>query len=90
MTLAEAKVGLEALEELAVNPRGMRFIMQHRFWAGDKPVIFSDATAPDWLTSKRTVRGSTTDNRSFWESRVLTLSIGKRVQTDFRTITRIK
>lgn len=67
----------------------MRFVMQHRFSTGGRPVIFSESTAPDWLTSKHTVRGSTMDYRWFWERHVLTLKLGKRVQTDSRTITRI-
>ena len=51
--------------------------------------FFSEATAPDWLTSKNTVKGSTMDNRWFWESHVLTLGIGESVETDFSTIERI-
>jgi len=66
----------------------MRFVMQHRF-CGGKPQVFSAENAPDWLTSRNTIRGSTMDNRWFWEKHVLTLSRGKRIQTDFRTITRI-
>lgn len=67
----------------------MRFVMQHRFLGG-KPEVFTESTAPDWLTSKNTIRGSTMDNRWFWEKHVLTLGMGKRIQTDFRTITRVR
>lgn len=50
---------------------------------------FTEATAPDWLTSRSTVRGSTMDMRWFWESHVLTLAVGKSVDTSFNKITRI-
>lgn len=50
---------------------------------------FTEATAPDWLTSKNTVKGSTMDDRWFWEGYVLTLRIGQSVKTDFSKITRI-
>jgi len=32
---------------------------------------FSELDAPDWLTSKNTVKGSTMDNRWFWEGYVM-------------------
>ncbi len=66
----------------------MKFLMQHQCLPG-KPDIFTDTTAPDWLTSNNSIRESTGDMRWFWERHVLTLPVGKRVQTDFRTITRI-
>lgn len=36
-----------------------------------------------------TIRGSTMDMRWFWEKHVLTLRMTQRIQTDFRTITRV-
>ena len=50
---------------------------------------FSSEDAPDWLTSKNTIKGSTYDNRWFWQDQVLTLGIGESVKTDFHTVTRI-
>ena len=50
---------------------------------------FSSEDAPDWLTSKNTIKGSTYDNRWFWQDHVLTLGIDESVKTDFHTITRI-
>lgn len=50
--------------------------------------MFSEANAPDWLTNRNTVRGSTMDHRWFWEDHVLTLRVGESVNTDFQTITR--
>ena len=55
----------------------------------DKVLTFTEATAPDWLTSSKTIKGSTMDDRWFWNKYVLKLEIGKQVQTNFRTITRI-
>lgn len=52
-------------------------------------VSFTEETAPDWLTSKNTIRGSTMDDRWFWEKHVLTLEVGQKVRTDFNTITRV-
>jgi len=51
---------------------------------------FTEHTAPDWLTSKNTLKGSTMDGRWFWTDHVLTLEIGKSIKTDFSKITRIK
>jgi hypothetical protein len=66
----------------------MKFSMRHKFF---KDVVdeFDEETAPDWLTSKNTVKGSTMDNRWFWNEHVLTLKVGESVETDFQTITRI-
>lgn len=55
-----------------------------------KVEIFDEDTAPDWLTSKNTIKGSTMDNRWFWEGHVLTLEIGETVETDFSLIERIE
>jgi hypothetical protein len=49
---------------------------------------FTEETAPTWLTSVSTVRGSTMDTRWFWLY-VLTLKVGSSISTDFRIITRI-
>lgn len=51
---------------------------------------FTEETAPDWLTSKNTVKGSTMDDSWFWNRHVLTLNVGESVKTDFQTITRIE
>jgi hypothetical protein len=63
--------------------------MQSTILKGD-PTVFSEATAPDWLTSRNTVRGSTMDHRWFWDDHVLTLQVGESISTDFQTITRIE
>jgi hypothetical protein len=56
----------------------------------DKVVAtFDETTAPDWLTSKNTIKGSTMDQRWYWEDHVLTLNVGDSVETDFNEITRI-
>lgn len=51
---------------------------------------FNEDTAPDWLTSKNTVEGSTMDMRWFWKDYVLTLQVGEFIDTDFHRITRIE
>lgn len=66
----------------------MKFQMTHRFLGGDLQE-FDELTAPDWLTSRDTIRGSSMDNRWFWEDHVLTLPLGGSVETDFQTIKRI-
>ena len=65
----------------------MQFEMTHKISPGE-PVKFTEATAPDWLTSVNTQAGSTMDTRWFWQKRVLTLPIGGSIDTDFRRITR--
>jgi hypothetical protein len=50
---------------------------------------FDEENAPDWLTSRNTIKGSTMDGRWFWNDHVLTLEVGKSIDTDFRSITRI-
>jgi len=65
-----------------------KFEAYHKYF--DKQVIvFTEETAPDWLTSAKTLRGSTMDCRWFWTDCVLTLAVGASVETDFRTIKRI-
>lgn len=64
------------------------FKMEHMHF--DRVETFTNNTAPDWLTSKRTVPGSTMDNRWFWNDHVLTLKVGEHVNTDFHRITRVK
>lgn len=66
----------------------MIFSMAHQIFKEAPPEIFTELTAPDWLTSANTVVGSTMDNRWFWNNHVLTLPVGSSVDTDFRTITR--
>lgn len=51
---------------------------------------FDENSAPDWLTKKSAVKGSTMDNSWFWEGIVLTLAIGVPIETDFHIITRVK
>lgn len=62
-----------------------RFSMEHMLGGVE---LFTEETAPDWLTSKNTIRGSTYDNRWFWNDHVLTLPVGGSIKTDFHTITR--
>lgn len=62
--------------------------MEHIYF-GTKQV-FDENTAPDWLTSKNTIPGSTMDARWFWVGYVLTLEVGKMVKTDFQRITSIE
>lgn len=50
---------------------------------------FSEDDAPDWITSKNTVRGSTMDGRWFWEGYVLKMEVGGTLETDFQAIERI-
>lgn len=51
---------------------------------------FTPDTAPDWLTGKGAVKGSTMDMRWFWVDRVMGLSVGESVNTEFRTIKRLR
>lgn len=51
--------------------------------------VFTESTAPSWLTSKGTVPGSTMDSRWFWKDHVLTLEVGQSVDTNFNRITRL-
>ncbi len=51
--------------------------------------VFTEETAPDWLTGVKTIPGSTMDNRWFWKDHVLSLEIGEYVETDFSIIERI-
>lgn len=55
-----------------------------------KPLIFTETTAPDWLTSRNTVKGSTMDSRWFWTEYVLNLQVNESTNTDFQKITRIE
>lgn len=66
-----------------------RFKLQHRGFVGME-AVFDENKAPDWLTSKNTVPGSTLDMRWFWEEHVLTLDVNQSVNTDFHKIIRIK
>lgn len=66
----------------------MIFEAQHLFLKRAPEIRFSDTDAPDWITSADTIKGSTMDNRWFWEEHVLTLKVGASVKTDFHVITR--
>lgn len=52
-------------------------------------VEFDEETAPDWLTSKNAIPGSTADMRWFWMDHVLKLEVGQHLDTSFNRITRI-
>lgn len=65
------------------------FEMQHRFFSSSQPVTFTEDTAPEWL-KEGGIAGSTMDNRWFWNDHVLTLDVGKSIDTDFQTITRVE
>jgi len=67
----------------------MVFEMAHLFFSSSPIERFTDRSAPDWLTSINTIKGSTMDNRWFWTDRVLKLDIGCCVHTDFHKITRV-
>lgn len=49
---------------------------------------FDEESAPKWLCAGG-LKGSTMDNRWFWNDHVLTLEVGQYVDTDFQRITRI-
>ena len=66
----------------------MCFSMTHDLFGTVKS--FDENTAPDWLTSVDTVKGSTMDMRWFWKDKVLTLPVGGTTQTDFQTIVRTR
>lgn len=57
------------------------FSMQHRTFTLAKPLVFTEASIPTWLLS--------TEFFWFLRDHVLPLEIGKSVDTDFQTITRI-
>ena len=65
----------------------MKFSLEHLIFKSYNE--FTEDTAPDWLTSKNTIKGSTMDDRWFWEDHVLTLDVGHSINTDFSKITRI-
>lgn len=66
-----------------------KFKMKHRYFEGVEET-FTEETAPDWLTSRNTIEGSTMDYRWFWNDHVLTLEVGESVMTDFQKITRVE
>lgn len=67
----------------------MNFKMTHLFFKSAEPEYFDEHTAPDWLTSINTIKGSTMDSRWFWFEYVLTLGVGQTIETDFRMIERL-
>lgn len=67
----------------------MRFVIYDLFEPDRVVEEFDLTNAPDWLTSKNTVKGSTMDDRWFWERHVITLAIGESVDTDFSRIKRV-
>jgi hypothetical protein len=65
-----------------------KFITFHKFFNKENPILeFTEETAPKWL--KGDGRGSTMDNRWFWDKHVITLNIGEFVETDFQIVKRI-
>ena len=65
------------------------FSMVHLYAKESKPKLFDESNAPDWLTSKNTTKGSTMDDRWFWNDHVLQLGINESIKTDFQIITRL-
>lgn len=65
----------------------MLFEMRHKYFTGDV-VTFSHCDAPNWITSAKTIKGSTEDYRWFW-NKVMSLPVGESISTDFREIKRI-
>ena len=70
-----------------VEPGEKEFAM-HPVFQPKKTTFFFENEAPNWLC-KGGRKGSTMDNRWFWEKHVLTLEKGKSISTDFNKITRI-
>ena len=66
----------------------MRFKMTHQVF--NDSTYFSEETAPTWLTSENTVKGSTMDDRWFWNDHVMTLEVGESIKTDFQDIKRVE
>ena len=66
----------------------MKFSMTSKFMPEHGEVTFTERDAPKWLKFGG-IKGSTMDNRWFWNDHVLTLEVGESVDTDFQTITRI-
>lgn len=52
-------------------------------------LVFTEDTAPSWLTGEHTVKGSTMDCRWFWTDHVLQLGVGNSIETDYHKITRL-
>lgn len=50
---------------------------------------FDEETAPRWLKFGGR-KGSTMDNRWFWDLHIMNLQIGESIDTDFQTIERIE
>ena len=65
-----------------------QFKIQSNLFTDNRPIYFSEYDAPIWLCEGG-VKGSTMDNRWFWNDHVLTLDANESVDTDFSTITRI-
>lgn len=65
----------------------MKFKLKHLI-LNQPEIEVTQETAPDWLTSKKSVPGSTMDQRWFWEQKVLTLQVGEHTESEFYRITR--
>ena len=50
--------------------------------------VFNEETTPKWLKYGG-VKGSTLDNRWFWDKHVMMLEVGQSVSTDFSVIERL-
>lgn len=64
------------------------FEMSHRFITC-KVEKFTEESAPHWLKFGG-VEGSTICNRWFWNDYIMKLEVGETIDTDFRTIKRMK
>lgn len=63
------------------------FELRSLVWRNLPPQRFTEEEPPGWLLGG--LPGSTMDNRWFWTGHVLTLAVGKTVDTDFSRIKRI-
>jgi hypothetical protein len=77
----------ERIEVERLQPVVMCFSMTHLVFDVE-PENFTEDSAPDWLTSCKTIKGSTMDDRWWWEDYVKNLDIGESIESDFRKITR--
>lgn len=68
----------------------MKFKLKHLILKDQPEIEVTEETAPDWLTSKKSVPGSTMDQRWFWEQKILTIQVGEHADSDFHRITRVE
>jgi hypothetical protein len=65
-----------------------QFEMTKTFFPEKGASCFSEHGAPKWLCEGG-LKGSTMDNRWFWNGYVLALKVGETVETDFSIIKRV-